>query len=151
MSGEGSRLQNGGLTLLLISLPADSDDRLAEGKCNHSGRMQQGDGREFYTKQVIPLSCQAQTGHLVRLWLTPPLAILYGKKLPLATTVSCPIIHYYLQICFFILLLYTETVSCGVAVSFRSPIWVSSVSIVVSGTLFLFSHVQYCVSVYHKK
>ena len=29
---EGSRLQSGGLTLLLISLPADSDDRLAEGK-----------------------------------------------------------------------------------------------------------------------
>ena len=32
MSGEGSRLQNEGLTLLLVSLPADSDDRLAGGK-----------------------------------------------------------------------------------------------------------------------
>ena len=27
--GEGSRLQNEGLTLLLISLPADSDDQVA--------------------------------------------------------------------------------------------------------------------------
>lgn len=32
MSCEGSRLQNGGLTILLISLPADSDDRLGDGK-----------------------------------------------------------------------------------------------------------------------
>ena len=38
---EGSRLQTGGLTLLLISLPADSTT-VCKAKVNHSGRKEQG-------------------------------------------------------------------------------------------------------------
>ena len=36
---EGSRLQNEGRILLLISLPAESDDRLAEDKDKYLGRL----------------------------------------------------------------------------------------------------------------
>ena len=34
--GEGSRLQTGGLTLLLVSLPADFDDRSLETKIGNN-------------------------------------------------------------------------------------------------------------------
>ena len=43
---EGSRLQSGGLTLLLISLPADSTTRSHDNKDKNLGRLEQGVGLE---------------------------------------------------------------------------------------------------------